>query len=300
MFDKVFRYVLSKQQKPDILYAHYLYNIAFGVHLKEKYHIPLIGLEHWSVLLKKQYTQRINELGCLAYNNADKLLAVSNSLANVIDIHFGRKPIVLHNMVGQEFIEANLIKKERKGNGFTFIAIGSLLPIKGFDLLIEAFYRFKTAMKVECDLIIIGDGQEREKLESLIESFSLKDSVILTGRKSKLEIISYLQNSDAFVLSSHSETFSVVCIEAMAVGLPVVATKCGGPEEFVNDEVGILIAPGELESLISGLEWMYANYDKYNKEYIAQYCKKNFSSEVVALKVEILLKDTIDEYHSLN
>ena len=216
MFDKVFRYMLLKQKKPDVLYAHYLYNIAFGVHLKEKYNIPLVGLEHWSALMKNNYSQRIKELGVIAYNKADKLLAVSESLSNTIYKYFKRKPIVLHNMVGQEFIDAQAIQKRKTGDVFTFIAIGSLLPIKGFDLLIEAFDRFQRTNEKKCKLIIIGEGPERVKLQKLIETLSLIDTIKLVGRKTKTEIISYLQNSDIFVLSSHSETFSVGCIEAMA------------------------------------------------------------------------------------
>lgn len=284
MFEKILGLVLSKKKKPDIIYAHYLYNITYGVHLKNMYRIPLIGIEHWSELMKPKLSSRISYLGNTTYEKVDKLVAVSNSLANAIYDKFKIMPIVVNNMVGEEFVAQTYNAKAKNDGMFSFVAIGSLIPIKGFDILIDAFFKSKLYEK-KCKLIIIGEGSERAKLQKQIERLSLTDSIVLVGRKTKTEIITYLQNSNVFVLSSHSETFSVVCIEAMALGLPVIATACGGPEEFVTEEVGLLVQPNDVDSLTEAMNKIYFHYDSFDNENIQNICRDKFAPEYIAKRL---------------
>jgi glycosyltransferase involved in cell wall biosynthesis len=70
-----------------------------------------------------------------------------------------------------------------------------------------------------------------------------------------------LNNLDVFVLSSHTEGFSIACIEAMACGIPVVATRCGGPEQILAGEAGLLVSTGDSESLARGIERVISSKD---------------------------------------
>ncbi|MCL2312965.1 MAG: glycosyltransferase, partial [Firmicutes bacterium] len=72
-----------------------------------------------------------------------------------------------------------------------------------------------------------------------------------------------------FVLPSMFETFGVVYAEAIACGIPVVATKCGGPEDFVNDSNGLIVPTDDLESVIGAMEYMYKNAKKYDGDKIS-------------------------------
>ena len=72
-----------------------------------------------------------------------------------------------------------------------------------------------------------------------------------------MEVSSILAHADIFVLASRKETFGIVYVEAMAKGLPVIATKCGGPEEFVNKENGILVPVDNVEELSKAMLLMY-------------------------------------------
>lgn len=287
---------MEKQQgKPDIIYAHYLNNIACATVLKEKYNIPFVGIEHWSVINQPQLPEYVSFLGKTAYPKVDKLLAVSNSLSFSIKKHFGMETVVVHNMVGKEFLQVRNKNIGKDNASFNFLAIGSLLPRKGFDLLISAFSKIDLT-KRKCKLVIIGAGNEYNRLQSQICQLSLQESIVLVGRKTKYEIISILQESNAFILSSHSETFSVVCIEAMAQGVPVIATACGGPEEFVTKEVGILVKPSDVDALANAMIEMYDNYLLYDNEKIAEYCRCKFAPEVIAQQLSSIFEEVVSKH----
>lgn len=294
MLEYIFKYMLKNGGKPDVVYAHYLYNIANAANLKEKFGVPLVGIEHWSVLNQNQPSNKILYLGNIAYNKADKILAVSNALAKSIKRIFKKDSLVVNDLVGEEFVNESCEVPSKKSK-FTFIAIGSLIKRKGFDLLIKAFYK-SCLCKKKCELIIIGGGREEKGLQALIDFCCLRDSVQLVGRKNKKEIISYLQQSNAFVLSSHVETFSVVCIEAMSQGVPVIATACGGPEEFVTKDVGVLVKPSDVDDLTNAMIGMYENYHLYDNEKIAEYCRNKFAPEVIAKQLTYIFEDVVSNY----
>ncbi len=119
------------------------------------------------------------------------------------------------------------------------VTVGRLVPWKQVDQIIEALAR--------CDgvgLVIIGDGPERGHLEELVRTLDLRDRVYFAGARSKAETLSLMAACDLFVLNSTYEGFPHVVLEAMSLGLPVVATAVGGTPEVVEDEEnGLLLAP---------------------------------------------------------
>jgi glycosyltransferase involved in cell wall biosynthesis len=119
------------------------------------------------------------------------------------------------------------------------VTVGRLVPWKQIDQIIGAV--------AQCDgtgLIIVGDGPERGRLEDLVRSCGLIERVYFAGQRDKKETLSLMAASDLFVLNSTYEGFPHVVLEAMSVGLPVVATAVGGTPEVVrNGENGVLIEP---------------------------------------------------------
>jgi glycosyltransferase involved in cell wall biosynthesis len=119
------------------------------------------------------------------------------------------------------------------------VTVGRLVPWKQVDHLIVAM--------AQCDgagLVIVGDGPERKRLEELVRSRDVADRVYFAGQRSKEETLSLMAACDLLVLNSTYEGFPHVVLEAMSVGLPVVATSVGGTPELVRDgENGVLIAP---------------------------------------------------------
>ena len=289
MLDWTFRSLVKRAGMPDVIYAHYLYNIAFATHLKEKYHIPLVGIEHWSELTMDTLTPFVRSHGNVAYHKADKILAVSESLQSHIKRHFDIDSTVVYDMLGPEFVHSKTIVRNADKENFSFLAIGSLLHRKGFDLLLDAFS--KSRLYETCRLTIIGDGQERTNLLSQAKRLGVANAVCLVGRKNKKEIIQLLNESHVFVLSSRSETFGVVCIEALSQGLPNIATICGGPEEFINESNGILVPANDADALAEAMTKMHDTYDSYDRTAIAKECLCKFSPSVIAKQLTSIFEE---------
>ena len=117
--------------------------------------------------------------------------------------------------------------------------------------MIEAFHQANFNNDVY--LYIIGEGHLHPNLQKMINTFGLNEQIKLLGMMNRNEIGQIMQKSDAFVLASRVETFGVVYIEAMLAGLPVIATACGGPEEFVDEDNGILIPVDNVELLAKAM-----------------------------------------------
>lgn len=124
---------------------------------------------------------------------------------------------------------------------FKVINIGGLNPMKNHSLLIKAIHKLH---KENILLDIIGVGGLESELQNLIKRLKLNGTVKLLGNQ--INVYNFLTSSDCFVLSSNSEGFPNVLLEAMSVGLPVIASNCvSGPLELLNDNIPITIEKGE-------------------------------------------------------
>jgi glycosyltransferase involved in cell wall biosynthesis len=131
----------------------------------------------------------------------------------------------------------------------TVVTVGRLVPWKDVDKVIEVLARLDGV-----GLIIIGDGPEREQLEALSRCLAIGDRIYFAGMRTKPETSALMAACDIFVLNSTYEGFSHVVLEAMGLGLPVVATAVGGTPEVVASGVnGWLIPPADREALQDAL-----------------------------------------------
>ena len=121
--------------------------------------------------------------------------------------------------------------------------------------------------------------------EQLTGELKLCDKVTFHGLKPKPAVAEFMRRADLFVLPSLFETFSAPAAEALATGTPVLATRCGGPEEFVVDDVGVLVSPGDADALRGGLDYMLDRLQRYSRRGLSQYARERFSLEVVGAKL---------------
>lgn len=292
LFDKLYQVYVKERGKPDIIYAHYIWNISFASVLKRKYGIPLVGLEHWSGLNKDELTSVARYWGNMAYSNVDKLIAVANPLRERILSHFKIDSVVIHNMIGEEFLNIPIHEKKESGK-ISFISVGSLLPVKGYDILINAM-SLATKELPSWSLIIIGEGPEHDRLQQLINNKGLSGQITLVGRKTKPEIIQYLNASSLYISSSRSENFSVSVLEALAVGLPVIATLCGGIKECINDSNGVLVPVENVLELSQALVIISSGLAKYDNKQISEDCLHRFAPHVIARQLTVVFEEVIN------
>lgn len=293
MMLKIFKKVVGDCGMPDVIYVHYLMNLEACRLIKEQYDVPIVGIEHWSEVNKSPIKPYVYELGQYGYQIPDVLITVSSSLRNTIKNRWGKDSIVIPNMVGVDFFSSQLTKQKKTGP-IEFLSVGSLIDRKGFDLLIKAFSKIDTP-KLEWRLRIVGTGPRKTRLQNLINNFDLSSNIYLLGRKNKKEISDLLSGSDVFVLASRHETFGVVYIEAMSLGLPAIGTVCGGPEEIINESNGILVLPDDIEALSKALVEMMNKARSYDSEAIAKSCCETYSSDIIVAKLNSIFEKVVNQ-----
>lgn len=277
--------VIRLHGKPDIIHSHF-YDIGYiSTILKEKYNIPLVHTEHSSQTAKVEISSSTSRICKTVYSSADCVLAVSSSLGRNINEQWGIKPFIIPNIVDISIFRFG-IKQESKN--FVFTSIGHLIEGKGFDILIEAFKNANFNKTVH--LKIIGQGPDRRKIQKLIDKYGLRDQVFLMGFLKRIDISDILCESDAFVLASRGETFGVVYIEALLSGLPVIATTCGGPEDFIDEHNGILVPNGNISLLSESLMKMHKHINRYNRKSISENCFSRFGPQTISNQLTQIYK----------
>ncbi len=280
--NRLYRHIKGKHGQPDIIHSHFIGSGYMAVKVFSNLGIPLILTEHYSAMNQKQLDTYYHKVGKYTYPRVSKVVAVSDYLAKNINSKFNVDVCVIPNIVDTSCFGVK--SKNSDSDGFSFISTGNLQPNKRMDLLIDSFYAaFKDNNDVR--LHIFGEGPERKKLEKMIADYNLRDRVFLMGLAERKDIAVKMQESDCFVLASRLETFGVAYIEALAAGLPVIATRCGGPEDFINKKNGILVDVDDNDALVAAMLKMYMESNKFDRVKISTDVKNKFSPVVVARKL---------------
>lgn len=142
--------------------------------------------------------------------------------------------------------------------GFTIVTMGRLVKQKGFDHLLEAF-RLCSDRNPEWSLEILGEGDERQSLETMRAELRLSDRVRFLGIVKEPSTV--LRQADLFVMSSRFEGFPLALVEAMACGLPVISTDCPtGPSQIIRNDIdGILVPPDDVTALAGAMDQLMGN-----------------------------------------
>lgn len=287
----LYKIILKELGKPDVLHAHFTEVGYVASILKQQINVPLVITEHSSRVNKIVIEKRLFNIATQAYVQADVVIAVSPSLVTAIKNNFNIKACYVPNVVDTDIFT---YAPREASETFNFVSTGNLIITKRMDLTIKAFNSaFHDFPRVT--LTIFGDGDERSKLEEIIKEYNLESRVMLMGMCSREVIKEKLKISDCFVLASRSETFGVSYIEALATGVPVIATKCGGPETFVHEDNGLMIPVDNLDALITAMKYMYQNSKTFDREKISSEIKSEFSPEYVSRKLVEVYEEVLIE-----
>lgn len=269
----LFKQYVSKFGMPDIIHAHnFFYAGIIAEKIKSIFNIPYLITEHSSLFVKKKF--HVSEIEAIrsCAKNSTAVTAVSSALVNVLN-RFVDKPIdILPNVIDDFFFCS--YENYKKVNEFIFLNIASLDINKNQKLLMAAFaHKFSGEKAV---LRIGGDGYMLNKLKSYAKYLGIEAQVKFLGRLNQEEVRNEMRLANCFVLPSNYETFGVVLIEALACGTPLIATKCGGPEDIVNEKNGILVDPGNGGELADAMKFMYENIDQYTKQTLMNDAENRF------------------------
>ncbi len=254
---------IYNKHKPDIIICHK----SIDVYFSKISQIPskIIGIAHGFISKKFMYYIK----------NADTIIAVSKTVSNYLKVYLPKSRIeLLYNFIP---ISSNTKKKNN-----IIPLIGTMCVFrrkKNIPMLIKAAYLLKRR-GIKFNLIIAGGGRQRINIFFHILLYGLTKEVKLKGWiKNKKEFFSGI---DIFAVTSNTESFNVSIIESMSYGVPVISTKCGGPNEIIeNENIGLLTNIGDALKFSYGLEKLLCD-EKY-RENLSNNARlhivKNYSEE---------------------
>ena len=291
LFMIVFALFLKKREV-DILHSHLFDSVIASCIPAFLCRIPHIGTLHDVYAIENNILRmRILSFSIWA---GTKLVAVSSQIKNHL-ANIGRLPVesiyVIKNGVNLDkylLAKSPTLKSELgiSENDIVLICVGRIVKIKAHEILIEAV-QMLSDMKLSFKLLIVGDGPEKEKCENLID----KTNHIIKFIGQRDDIPELLNISDCFVLTSRSEGLSCSIIEAMAAGLPVIATDVGGNSELVhNGKNGYLVAVDNPSDISDKIRLIISDYK----------LRKKFSVNSLSIvKDEFSLDKMVNQYINL-
>lgn len=275
--------------QPDLILCHSATWAGYAASLiRERFGTPYLVVEHrsffvWSTpqardMVKSHHLPYFEK----AYRHCEHLVLVSESLLRGLKELFpwiDRKTLVIPNMIREDMFP--MPEGKRKTDPFVFFWAGRLEHVKGIDLLIRAVGGLTRMTEQPFRVRLAGRGSLRDELEKLVEEEGMADRITFLGRISRERMQEEMRGANCFVLPTRYEAFGAVLIEAMATGLPVIATRSGGPDFIVNEKNGILIDPEDPEQLAGTMHRMMKQYDRFDPVAIRSDTMERFGEKKV-------------------
>jgi len=269
---------------PDVIHAHSVMPAGLiASEIKKKYNIPFVITEHSSAFGRDVMPKWLYSVVKECFTLASERIVVSPKLGEVLNSLLGdcfQSWRWVPNMTSLAGDNLCFQRPNNNNNHFQFLNVAMMTPNKGQSDLLEAFAQ---SFKQEGDvyLRIAGDGRIRHDLERLAHRLGISEQVSFLGTLSRDAIRDEMQRCNAFVMSSHYETFGVVLIEALSFGKPVVATQCGGADCIVNKDNGLLVPPKKPEELSEAMKKIRVSYNDYDSYSISEKCSLEFGGKAI-------------------
>jgi glycogen(starch) synthase len=206
------------------------------------------GIYQRSPVMNRVLLQALASAGYITACSCDTLQDLKKFAPGYV---FNGNSRVVYNGIGEEAFVGGIPSPEKRP---FILALGRLVPQKGFHLLIEAMAR---AGLEGVDLVIGGDGEEFARLKSEIAKHRIEDRVRLTGRLDRNRVHALMRASIGVVVPSLREPMGIVVLEALAAGKPLVLSRVDGIPEIAPEGPGVCwVQPGRMDELSAGLRWL--------------------------------------------
>lgn len=299
---------LLKQREYDVIHSHWILPQGFsGALMRHLFSVPHVLTVHGGDIFGLR-GRVMSSFKKLALNGADCITVNSTFTEKTVrgilqkEKKLVRIPMGVNTnpLADREFELANNIRaKYRKGNGPLIVFVGRLVEEKGVGDLIEAIHLLVPKLK-EISLLVVGEGQEKEGIRHKSESMGLRERVHFIGWVDQNEIKAYLGAGDMFVGPSKIasdgwvEAQGLTFIEAMAAGVPVIATKSGGIPDAVRDgQTGLLVPENSPEFLAEAILKLHGDQELQQKLVAGgmELARSEYSREICAERFSRLFED---------
>ncbi|WP_269137995.1 glycosyltransferase [Streptomyces antimycoticus] len=270
--------------RPDVVHAQIGSASLPALLAARRLSVPLVVTEQWSRLmdLDPRLLSRQQRLRArFVYTHADAVLAVGSELRSAIK-HFAPRArvLVVPNPVDTEVFHPSLRPSAPPSEPRRLVNIGRLVDYKGVQHLLAAVRILADGGRA-VRLDVIGEGPARSDLEKLAVRLGLEHTVVFHGQRTKESFAGLVAAADACVVPGDFETFCVAGAEALACGTPVVATMCGGPQDYVTRLTGRLVPPRNPEAMAAAIAEVLDRSDIAAPRDIAEQTARRFSIPAV-------------------
>ncbi len=250
----------------NLIHVHYAIPHAVSAYLaremlRSERYLPVVTTLHGTDITLVGRDPSFLAITKFGIEQSDAVTAISNDLREATYQTFQTtRPIeVIYNFIDAEYYRRQpdeVLRRQIAPNGEKIILhISTFRPVKRISDCIEVVARLRdlesgSGSPFGVKLVMCGDGPEREEAERLANDRGISDAVIFAGKQPQAVIREYLSIADLFLLTSQSESFGLVALEAMACEAPVIATRVGGVPEVVEEgETGFLLPIGDVEAM---------------------------------------------------
>lgn len=283
---KAFKAVFNKF-KPDIVHTHVATEAGrYAALWCSFFHIPFIVTEHSTVEVSGVELQSVARLYAnYVYKLSKANFCVSEDLQNKLSSIFPKYSFkVMYNGISMPPVFES-VNKYRKEDCCNIALVASFYDkkIKGIQFLLPALQRL-IEEKQSVILHLLGGGEYEVYYKEMAAKLEIAEYVIFYGECEKRKVYEVVKQMDFLVSASLVESFGCSLAEALLLGKPVLATRCGGPEGFVNKNVGVLVEKGSVQALYDGIIEMMRRKDEFQRNDIYYYAMERFNIEMICRK----------------
>lgn len=277
---KLYKAYEAENGKPDILHAQVMIPAGHAACvLGKEFDIPVVISEHASYF-KRFFTGWYAPYMQYVAENAAKITCVGKHMVEYLQKEKNISALVLPNIVDLSMF--NRPRKEKTDATLRFVTVCALRHGKNIRRGLQAFAKLRAEGKLtDFHYTVVGEGYLKKGYIENAAELGLSDCVSFAGQKTHEEIAEILTNTDVALVTSNGETFCIPAIEATAAGVPVVSTRCGGPEGFLTPDTSEFCEVDDPDSMADAI-WRMVNRLETLEDGAIRAVAKPFDSEAVA------------------